>query len=55
MYVASDGSAQRAQQVALYDASTGGNQLFEPDAIDATIPAAPVEGQGFRLTLTLNP
>ena len=55
IYVASDGSAQRAQKVALYDASTGGNQLFEPQVIDATIPAAPVEGQGFRLTLTLNP
>ena len=55
IYVASDGSAQRAQRVALYDASTGGNRLFDPEAIDTPIPAAPVEGQGFRFTLTLNP
>ena len=55
IYTADDDSAQRAQKVALYDAETGGNQLLEPEAIDATIPAAPVDGQEFRLTLTLNP
>ena len=55
IYVANDDAAQQAQRVALYDASTGGNQLFEPEAIDAPIPNAPVDGQALRFTLTLNP
>ena len=54
IYTANDGSAQQAQQVALYDAASGGNQLLSPEAITSP-PAAPVNGQAFRLTLTLNP
>ena len=54
IYTAGTNSAQQAQQVALYSAATGGNQLFEPEAIDATIPDAPANGQAFRLSLTLN-
>ena len=55
IYTANDGTAQRAQQNAVYDALTGGSQILEPEALTGTIPAAPVDGQAFRLTLTINP
>lgn len=54
-YTANDASAQRAQKVSIYDAATGGNQLMTPEAIAATIPPAPENGQTLRLALTLNP
>ena len=54
IYTANDATAQRAMRVALYDAASGGNELAEPEAITSP-PAAPVDGQEFRLTLTLNP
>ena len=54
IYEANDGSAQRAQKVALYDSRTGGNQLLTPEAITSP-PAAPINGQAFALTLTITP
>ena len=54
IYTADDASAVQATHVALYDAATGGNQLLEPEAITSP-PIAPVNGQAFRLTLTINP
>ena len=55
IYTADDGSAQRAHQCALYDAAAAGNQILEPESLTGTVPAAPVDGQAFRLTLTMNP
>ena len=55
IYTADDATAQRAQQCALYDAAAGGGEVFEPEALTGTIPAAPVNGQAFRLSLTMNP
>ena len=54
IYTANDDSAQDAAQVGLYDAASGGNQIFTPENLDNDVPA-PVNGQSFRLTLTLNP
>ena len=54
IYTANDGSAQDADQVALYDASTGGNQIFTPETLTTDV-GAPQNGQTFRLTLTLTP
>ena len=55
IYTANDGSAQRAQKVGMYDAASAGNQLLEPEALTGTVPAAPVNGQEFRLSLTISP
>ena len=55
IYTASDSAAQRAQQCALYDAASSGNQLLQPENLTGTVPAAPVNGQEFRLSLTINP
>ena len=54
IYTANDGSAVQATHVALYSAATGGIQYLEPEAITSP-PIAPVNGQAFRLTLTINP
>ena len=54
IYEANDGSAQQAAKVALYDASSAGNQILEPEDIPSP-PDAPENGQSFRLTLTINP
>lgn len=55
VYTATDGSAQDADKVALYDAATGGNQLMEPETLTTDV-GAPALGQTFRLTtLTLTP
>ena len=55
LYIASDDAAQRAQKLAIYDASTGGNQLVEPETISSPIPAAPTNGQALQMTITLSP
>ena len=55
VYTANDGSAQAAAKCALYDAASGGNQLFGPEALTGNVPGAPANGQAFRITLTLNP
>lgn len=52
IYTADDDSAEQATHVAIYDAATGGNQLVTPGAITSP-PAAPVNGQQFRLSLTV--
>ena len=54
IYTANDGSAQQAQQWAIYDAASGGVQLLTPETL-TTIVAAPVDGQTFRLTGTISP
>ena len=54
-WTASDGSAQRPMKFALYSALTGGNQVFEPEDLDATIPAAPADGQAYQASLSFGP
>ena len=53
-WTASDARAQDPSKVALYDALTGGNQLFEPETLTTDV-AAPANGQAVRISLTLNP
>ena len=54
IYTASDASAQNADKWALYDALTGGNQIYEPEDFTADV-AAPANGQAVRLTPIFNP
>ena len=54
IYTASDGSAQDADQWALYDAATGGSQIYEPQDFTTDI-AAPANGQAARLTPIFEP
>ena len=59
IYVASDANAQRAGQVGLAEDPAGSILLYDyediEDTVDNPLPAAPGDGQPFRLTLTLNP
>ena len=55
IYTANDDTAQQARKVSLYDAANGGNQILEPEALTGDVPAAPVNGQEFRLSLTIDP
>ena len=59
IYTADDNSAERAVKVGLYESAAGNDQLFEPENLDGVDtddhPLAPVNGQEFRLSLTLNP
>ena len=56
IYTANDASAQVAAQVALYSASTGGVQIYQPQNLTNPPALAPVSGQSFELTtVTLNP
>jgi len=56
IYTANDGTAQRAMKVGLFASGVRGTDdaILEPEAI-TTPPAAPANGQDFRLSLTLNP
>ena len=54
IYTASDASAQDADQWALYDAATGGNQILEPEDLTTDV-AAPANGQALQLTATITP
>ena len=55
VYAADDASAQDADQVGLYDAATGGDQIYEPEDLTTDV-GAPGDGQTVQLTaLTLNP
>lgn len=54
IYTASDASAQDADKFALYDAATGGNQIFEPETFSTDV-GAPANGQTVRLTPTFTP
>ena len=54
IYTASDATAQDADQWALYDASTGGNQIYEPEDFTTDV-GAPGNGQTVRLTPIFNP
>ena len=54
LWTASDGSAQNPDQWAVYDALTGGAQVFEPQDFTTDV-AAPGNGQAVRLTGVLNP
>ena len=54
VYTANDGAAQRAIQLGLYASSAGADQLMGPENITSP-PAAPVNGQEFRINLTINP
>lgn len=54
IYTANDATAQDANKWALYDALTGGNQIYEPEAFTTDI-AAPASGQTARLTPIFNP
>ena len=49
VYTASDGNAQDADKVAIYDASSGGNLLYDIQDLNVDV-AAPSNGQTFRLT-----
>lgn len=59
IYTANTNAAQRAVKVGLYETLAGNDQLFEPEDLDGVDtddhPLAPVNGQEFRLSLTLNP
>ena len=55
IYTATDSSAQRAQKVGLYNSSSGGDALMDPEVLTGTIPPAPERDQEFRLSLTINP
>ena len=54
LWTASDGSAQDPDQWAVYDAATGGNQIYEPEDFGTDV-SAPANGQAVRLTPTMNP
>ena len=54
IYTANDATAQDANRWALYDALTGGNQIYEPEDFSTDV-AAPVNGQAVRLTPIFNP
>ena len=55
VYTATDATAQDADQVGLYDAATGGDQIYEPEDLTTDV-GAPDDGQTFQLSsLTLNP
>ena len=49
VYTADDAAAQDADQAAMYDAATGGAQIYEPEDLTTDV-AAPGDGQTFRLT-----
>ena len=54
IYTASDATAQNADEWALYDALTAGNQIYEPEDFTTDV-AAPASGQVVRLTPIFNP
>ena len=54
-WTASTASAQRPMKFSLYSALTGGSQIYETEDLDATIPAAPGDGQAYEASLTFNP
>ena len=54
IYTASDASAQDAGKWALYDALTGGSQIYEPEDFTTDV-GAPANGQAVRLTPIFNP
>ena len=54
IYTASGASAVQATQTGIFDAATTGNQWLEWETITSP-PAAPVDGQDFRLTPTVTP
>ena len=59
IYTANDANAQRAAKAGLAEDAAGANLLYDyediEDTVDNPLPAAPGNGQPFRLTLTLNP
>ena len=56
IYIADGANAQVAFKFSVWDASSGGNMLYEVENIDSPPATAPVDMQGFNLTnLTFNP
>ena len=55
IYTANDDSAQRAQRFNIMDAATGGSALLEDNAVITAPPLAPVNGQTFRMSITVTP
>ena len=54
IYSATDGSAQRATRIAVFDAASGGNMILGWENISSP-PAAPTQGQAVNVTPSVTP